>query len=156
MLVKAIKAAKDEKWRKLCDQVEHVPWGMPYRLVMGKLTKPSPIPGINIPGRVESIVRELFPTHQKRPDDVWPSSITQEAKNAGIQLEEIKTSARSLKSNTAPGPDGITNDVIKCYTRCKPDFLLKVYNNCLSEGHFPAQWKSARLVLLKKGDKPLD
>jgi len=29
MLVKAIKAAKDEKWCRLCDQVEHDPWGCP-------------------------------------------------------------------------------------------------------------------------------
>jgi len=155
-LVKAIKAAKDEKWRRLCDQVEHDPWGMPYRLVMGRLAKPSPIPGINIPGRVESIVSELFPSHPKRPADVWPSSSTQEAENAAIQLEEIKTADRSLKSNTAPGPDGITNEVLKCYIRHKPDSLIKVYNKCVSEGHFPSQWKSARLVLLKKGDKPLD
>jgi len=156
MLVRAIQAAKDEKWRRLCDQVEHDPWGMPYKLVMGKLSKPSPIPGINIPGRVETIVRELFPMHQKRPKDEWPATCNQDAINAAIQPDEIKSAARSLRSNTAPGPDGITNDVLKCYTRCKPDFLLKVYNKCLSEGIFPATWKSARLVLLKKGDKPPD
>jgi hypothetical protein len=68
----------------------------------------------------------------------------------------MKTAARSLKSNTAPGPDGITNDVLKCYIRRKPDILVKVYNKCLKEGHFPTAWKTSRLVLIKKGDKKLD
>jgi len=81
---------------------------MPYKLVRGKQAKPSPIPGSNRPGRAETIVRELFPTHQKRPKDEWPASSNQEAINAAIQLDEIKSAARSLRSNTAPGPDGIT------------------------------------------------
>lgn len=76
---------------------------MPYKLVMGKLSKPSPIPEINIPGRVETIVCELFPTHQKRPKDEWPASCNQEVINAAIQLDEIKSAACSLRSNTAPG-----------------------------------------------------
>lgn len=129
---------------------------MPYKLVMGKLTKPPTISGINTPGRVKTIVRELFPTHQKRPKDDWPTSSTQKANNAPTQLEEIKTAARSLRSNTVPGPDGITNDVLKCYILCKPDLLSKIYKKCLSEGHFPMTWKSGRLILLKKGDKLLD
>lgn len=30
-----------------------------------------------------------------------------------------------------------------------------MYNKCIREGHFPVAWKKARLVLLRKGDKPL-
>lgn len=73
-----------------------------------------------------------------------------------IHRDEIKYTTRSLKRNTTLGPDGITNEVLKCYTRYQTDFLLKVYNKCLSEGHFPLSWKTARLVLLRKGDKPLE
>jgi len=31
-----------------------------------------------------------------------------------------------------------------------------MYSRCLAEGVFPKQWKRAKLVLLRKGDKPLD
>jgi len=31
-----------------------------------------------------------------------------------------------------------------------------MYNKCLTEGHFPETWKKACLVLLRKGNKPLD
>ncbi|KAE9530118.1 hypothetical protein AGLY_011580 [Aphis glycines] len=56
-LVKAIKAAKDRAWKALCDQVERDPWGIPYKLVMGKLKRHQPIPGLDSPdtvGRINS------------------------------------------------------------------------------------------------------
>ncbi|CAI6358106.1 unnamed protein product [Macrosiphum euphorbiae] len=39
---KAIKNAKALCWKQLCDQNERDPWGKPYKLVMGKLTKSRP------------------------------------------------------------------------------------------------------------------
>lgn len=38
-LYKAIKYAKAQSWKKLCEEVEVVPRGLPYRLVMCKLVK---------------------------------------------------------------------------------------------------------------------
>lgn len=38
-LVLAIKSAKEAAWKRLCDQVQSDTWGLPYKLVMGKLTK---------------------------------------------------------------------------------------------------------------------
>jgi len=37
-----------------------------------------------------------------------------------------------------------------------PDLLTGVYNTCLSSGIFPKTWKKAKLVLIRKGDKPLE
>ncbi|VVC30813.1 Hypothetical protein CINCED_3A019125 [Cinara cedri] len=54
----AIKKAIDLIWRKLYDEVEHDPWGMPYKLMMGKLVKTPPIPGLNTPGTMAEIVVE--------------------------------------------------------------------------------------------------
>jgi len=36
-LVYAIRGAKEDAWKKLCDLVEQDPWGLPYKLIMGKL-----------------------------------------------------------------------------------------------------------------------
>jgi len=46
-LYKAIKYAKEQSWKKLCEEVEIDPWDPPYILVMGKLVKNSPITGID-------------------------------------------------------------------------------------------------------------
>lgn len=155
-LVKAIKKAKDAKWKDLCDQVELDPWGMPYKLVMDRPTRPPPIPGLDTPGRMDMIVHELFPQHPKRSPERWPLSCSRDAVEAAIGIDELVRAASSLRKNTAPGPDGITNDVLQLFARCQPEIFLEAYNRCLTEGCFPTIWKTARLVLLRKGDKPLD
>lgn len=58
---KSHKKAKEDSWQKLCCMMESDPWGKPYKLIMRKLRKRTPIPGIDIPGRVESIIEGLFP-----------------------------------------------------------------------------------------------
>lgn len=152
-LIKAIKISKDEMWKKLCDKVESNPWGMPYRLIMGKLVKPPPIPGFNAPGRIESIVHEFFPHHPNKIKEHWPTEYKIEAGKYEITTSELITTARLVKRNIAPDPDEITNEILKTIIRCQPESLVKVFNKCLVEGHFPTSWKVARLVLLRKGDK---
>jgi len=71
-LTKAIKKSKEKSWRELCCMVESDPWGKPYKLVVRILCKKTPIPGIDTPGRVESIIKELFPTHPTRYAVIWP------------------------------------------------------------------------------------
>lgn len=34
--------------------------------------------------------------------------------------------------------------------------MLDVYNKCIEQASFPKEWKVARLVLVRKGNKPLD
>jgi len=64
----AIKKSKEDAWRELCRLVETDPWGGPFKIVMGKLSTKTSTPGINIPGRMESIVQGLFPTHPHKEE----------------------------------------------------------------------------------------
>lgn len=154
-LVHAIRKVKDEAWKKLCDEVKHDPWGRPYKLVMEKLSKPPPIPELDTPGRIEQIVSGLFPKHPIRDRYATPHPPLAENLRK-IDKTEICLAARSLKSNIAPGPDGITNEAVKTIVALKPEVLETMYNTCLNEGVFPKVWKRARLVLLRKGNKQLD
>lgn len=154
-LVVAIKNAKETAWRKLCDLVQKDPWGLPYKLVMDKLIRPPPIPELDTPGRLRHIADGLFPQHPIREKIKWPLDLSKQ-QNWMIDEPELKTVARNLKAKTAPGPDGITNEVVKRVVSLNPVVLTKVYNNCLEKGVFPKAWKNARLVLIRKGDKPLD
>ena len=45
--------------------------------------------------------------------------------------------------------------MLKEVIRAYPEILLEVFNSCLREGRFFAEWKKQRLVLLRKGNKPL-
>ena len=48
-------------------------------------------------------------------------------------------------------PNEILKEVIGVY----PEILLEVFNSCLREGKFFADWKKQRLVLLRKDNKRL-
>ncbi|KAL4122766.1 hypothetical protein QTP88_015041 [Uroleucon formosanum] len=154
-LVYAIRKAKDEAWKKLCDDVEHNPWGLPYKLVMGKLSRPPPIPELDIPGRIQKIVHGMFPQHHKRKQQAWPRSLPGEDQWK-IDTADLKLAAGILKNNIAPGPDDIPNEAVKIIATLTPNVLESVYNKCLNKGVFPIWWKRARFVLLRKGDRPLE
>lgn len=71
-------------------------------------------------------------------------------------LGEIVLAAKGLPNRKAPGPDGISNELIKAAVSSNSKRLFTIFNKCLSEGIFPAPWKMGKLVLLRKAGKPLD
>ncbi|GJQ65282.1 hypothetical protein Trydic_g7403 [Trypoxylus dichotomus] len=64
--------------------------------------------------------------------------------------EELRTVMGSLAQRRAPGPDNITNEILKLVYQHSPHLLLDMYNECLAAGVFPTRWKVARLVLITK------
>jgi len=77
---------------------------MPYRLIMGNLVKPLPISGLNPPGRIESIVYQIFPLHPSRLKEHWPTECRIKAEKYEITISEFITTAKLVKRNIAPGP----------------------------------------------------
>lgn len=145
-LRRAINRSKANSWRKLRDDIDTDPWGLGYKVVTQKLGARSP-PSIMESSTMERIVTALFPGHPQRPlvDFGWVEDVPLFTK------EELETSVLSLKSNKAPGPDGIPSEALKIVFNINPDILLRMYNACLVEGVFPSPWKTARLVLISKG-----
>ena len=69
--------------------------------------------------------------------------------------EELKRAGGRLKANTALRSNGVPNDVLKEVIGAYPKILLEAFNSCFREGRFFVDWKKQRLVLLRKGNKPL-
>lgn len=61
-----------------------------------------------------------------------------------------------MVTSKAAGPDGIPDAVIKAVILKRPAEVARVFNRCLRDGCFPCRWKEARLVLIRKPDKPLE
>ena len=67
-------------------------------------------------------------------------------------LEELKKAGGRLKANTAPGIDGVPNEILEEVIGAYLEILLEAFNSCLREGGFFVDWKKQRLVLLRKGN----
>jgi hypothetical protein len=67
---------------------------------------------------------------------------------------EIYRSLKAAKGTTAPGEDGIPTLVWKhlwIYLRTNITYL---FTKSIELGHYPVQWKRARIVVLRKPGKP--
>lgn len=143
----AIQNSKKAQWEELREDINRNPWGLGYKIVMKKLGMKNPVSEMD-ESTMQNIVTTLFPTHDTRADD----RAHEDMSNLTLFTEEeLKESARKLKSKKAPGPDGIPAEVLKEIANTRPEILLNMYNCCLAEGVFPEPWKEQKLVLISKG-----
>lgn len=152
-LRKAIKNSKRKCWTALCNEIDTDPWGKPYKIAVKKLGGIKPIPGIKEPAWATTIVETLFPFDV---DGLICGSKLQVEDFFELNVDDLRRACNRLSMGKSPGPDGIPNEVIKLVSEIWPEYFLKVFNSCLLNGIFPTKWKIQRLVLLRKGDKPLN
>lgn len=151
LLGRSIRQSKQQCWKELISEVDEDPWGLPYKIVFKKLRGKHCIPGLNDKEWVRTIILHLFPSRQiitrelQEPVEVEP-----------FTLQEIQEEGKRLKTGKSPGPDGIPNELLKVVTEEYPELLQEVFNACLRRGTFVKEWKIQKLVLLRKGKKPLD
>ncbi|EYB91984.1 hypothetical protein Y032_0199g1651 [Ancylostoma ceylanicum] len=102
---------------------------------------------------IERIVTDFYTNLYRSTTVVSRCSSPTEERPLPILTSEVRNAIHSLKKGTAPGPDGITADLLRVggYTMNK---LLADHFNCyLEAGTIPNQWKCSKTVLvLKKGD----
>ncbi|GJQ83619.1 hypothetical protein Trydic_g19943, partial [Trypoxylus dichotomus] len=148
-LRRAINESKARHWKDMVSDVDSEPWGLGYKLVTRRLGVMKP-PAILELTRMQRIVRALFPSHPARMD----RGLRMPGDFLPFNEEELRTVMGSLAQRRAPGPDNITNEILKLVYQHSPHLLLDMYNECLAAGVFATRWKVARLVLItkKQGD----
>ena len=134
-------------------EVEKDPWGLAFKIVTKRLVTRRKTPGLDNPDRVKYIVRSLFPHVEPFQRQSRSSCVVR--REELYTLEELKRASGRLKASTAPEIDGLPNEILKEVIGVYPEILLEVFNSCLREGRFFTDWKKHRLVLLRKGNKPL-
>lgn len=149
-LRKKIKASKQTSWKALCNAVDCDIWGDGYKIVMRNMTGFPPRQQMAMQ-TVEEVVNHLFPVHEPVRFICDRTVIF-----SNFRLEELSKASDRLKVKKAPGPGNIPPEIIKEVVKNKPDYVLDVYNSLASRSMFPMEWKQATLMLLRKGDKPVE
>ncbi|XP_008190142.1 uncharacterized protein LOC103311988 [Acyrthosiphon pisum] len=135
LLAIEIKEAKDKFWADIIATVDDDPLSKPYKIVTKRLRRQCPITGIHLPGRIEAIVNALFPTaptvHTPKEPNLDGGQLVP------FSIDAFKAAAKSLPNQKAPGPDGLSNEIIKVAVSTDPTASMRAFNACLESGQFP-------------------
>ena len=101
---------------------------------------------VKLPRERTCQVREQLAQLQKQPT-------SHNCMSQPITMKEIEAAIRQLKCKKAPGPDGVTNDVIKQLGPAAKKTLLELFNESWKNGTVPAQWKKATIIPIHKKGK---
>ncbi|GBP52613.1 Probable RNA-directed DNA polymerase from transposon X-element [Eumeta japonica] len=110
---------------------------------------------------------EYYCSHTLPPHDIHHIQDIEEEVRQKISLEpqddqppvsfnEVQKLVKNLKTNKAPGLDGISNKAIKCFPLQLLSLLTAIFNVCLKNCHFPPIWKEAEVNGIHKPGKPSD
>lgn len=150
MLKNNIKKTKRDCWKSICDEIDCDIWGNGYKIAKKRLIGFPPRHEMSMK-TVDEVVKHLFPVHESvifnQDTNVTFTKFTE---------SELEAACGRLKNNKAPGPKNIPAEIIKHLATNKPEYVLRVYNDLATSGQFPIDWKRAKLVLLRKGDKPIE
>ena len=71
-----------------------------------------------------------------------------------VSEEEVYAELRKLKTGKSPGPDGVSNELLKICSRSLTPSLTKLFNRALNASTFPQLWKQANVSPIhKKGSR---
>ncbi|KAG0421412.1 hypothetical protein HPB47_002672 [Ixodes persulcatus] len=68
---------------------------------------------------------------------------------------EARGAILGLRTNSVPGPDGVTNKMLRNLDDDSIEALTKYMNKCWKDGKIPTQWKTAKVIMIPKPGKKL-
>lgn len=80
--------------------------------------------------------------------------VVREELDAPITEAEVRAELIRLKTKSAPGPDGITNKILRNLDDESIIALTKYMQQVWEKGKLPKQWKEASIILIPKPGKP--
>ena len=159
----AIAVAKERSREELLETLDEDPWGRPYRMVRKKLRPWAPPLTESLqPELVDRVVAALFPAREEYvpPPMAAPQSVDEAQEPVAApevtQAELYVAVSRLRGKKTAPGPDGIPSRAWVLSMDALGERLRALFTACMEQGRFPLQWKTGRLVLLRKEGRPED
>ena len=70
-----------------------------------------------------------------------------------IKNNKVIVNIQRLKSDKAPGPDGITNRILEACSIKLAELLTPLFQACVTHAYHPRQFKRANTIVLRKPGK---
>jgi len=100
---------------------------------------------------------QLIPEDKHNEDTLYHMTIREQLKQPlyttdvkEFTKEEVRQVIESLQPKKAPGPNGITNEIVKLLFKEMPKTMTATYNACLRTGCFSVNWKVAKILPIVK------
>ncbi|XP_037518250.1 uncharacterized protein LOC119395029 [Rhipicephalus sanguineus] len=107
---------------------------------------------------VQDLAKRYLPLKSGQPS-ISQRNIYDGAPNSELDADytesEVRFAIHELNSNSAAGPDGVTNRALRNLDDNSVTFLTQQINEAWKTGRLPGEWKHANTVLIPKPGKPL-
>lgn len=144
VLRKEINKAKAEAWQKLVKDLDNDPWGLAYKVVLGRLRPTGPALTEILEDQVlKRTLSQLFPQNEngdnrERDLEAIPDTISET--DSIISVSEVTRVIKEKRGrNTAPGRDGIPLRAIGYLPEEGHQVLASLFSRCMKEGKFPLE-----------------
>ena len=154
-----IKLAKERTWRQFVEDAdERTIWTV--KKYLDSMPTPYYIPTINSATSNEEKAAEFqanfFPPPPQAdlsdvPNSVYPQAVPCEIK---ITMTQLERAVNRTAANKAPGPDDISNLVLKKAFNTMQRHLLALVTASFNLAYFPKAFKLSTTVVLRKSSKP--
>jgi hypothetical protein len=67
--------------------------------------------------------------------------------------DEVRQIIEGFNPRKAPGPDGLTSEILTLVFKSIPKTVTSIYNECLNRRCFPKNWKIAKTIPITKPGK---
>ncbi|XP_075543826.1 uncharacterized protein LOC142578311 [Dermacentor variabilis] len=104
-------------------------------------------------GKIREICGEIVKLYLERPSGVEHRNYSG-SPNADVgrdfSQQEIRAVLQTIKTKSAPGPDTVTNKMLRNLEDQAPSRLTDYINECWRNGEIPDEWKRSDVILIPK------
>lgn len=155
---KLIRSTKAADWQRFVSQDGNInPWGAVYRMCRGKastaigsMRKADGTKTITWADAAEVLLQKFLPARDTAEEIPSTDALSAQPEYDPITEGEVAAAFGRFNIRRAPGLDGKRADVYKNVFQAAPQIIVELFNKCLSEGHFPTEWKEGKLVAFLK------
>ncbi|XP_049520476.1 uncharacterized protein LOC119444265 [Dermacentor silvarum] len=135
------------KWNLLKQLVDDTQSKRNYTLAIDRLVHKLTSEGASTNEVMDDVARRYLPIGQSGPED-YPAygGKADEDLDAPFSVSEVRVALQGLNGRSAPGPDGISNRLLRNLDDGSIELLTKEINKAWAAGTVPDAWKEATVA----------